>query len=176
MVVQLEDMATLELPGIESPKRGRGRPSTGKARSSAERMRDLRARQRTAIWGASDEAKDVPVVMTGLIEELRRAVVAGYDDVARNLSDRLVQMAKDNKRNNDNRTEEMKMIRVIHLQRGMNSDGSWFVIATRDDTSRFYCGSNRQTERGSKRMLSVRAKQFNLRVSGNEAASLNVCA
>lgn len=61
------------------------------------------------------------------------------------------------------------MIRVIHLQRGMHSDGTWFVLATREDASRFYCGDDRQTEVGSKRMLTKRAKQFNLKVFGNEA-------
>lgn len=62
------------------------------------------------------------------------------------------------------------MIRVIHIQCGMNSDGTWFVVATRENATRFYCGSTEQTESGSKIMLSIRAKQFNLKVSGNEAA------
>lgn len=30
------------------------------------------------------------------------------------------------------------MITIQHLQRGMNSNGTWFVLATRSDASRFY--------------------------------------
>ncbi|WP_157659152.1 hypothetical protein [Thauera butanivorans] len=101
MAKQLDDVATLELP-IEAPKRGRGRPSTGKARSSAERMRELRERQRTAVWGADEEARDIPVTVTGMIEQLRYAVANGYVAVARHLSDRLLKMAMENKlRNSD---------------------------------------------------------------------------
>lgn len=61
------------------------------------------------------------------------------------------------------------MIQVIHLQRGENPDGTYFVMATRGDASEFFCGDNRMTERGSKTMLSKRAKQFGLVVVGNEA-------
>lgn len=95
MAKQLGDVATLELP-IEQPKRSRGRPSMGKARSSAERMRELRARQRTAVWGAGEEAGDIPVTVTGMIEQLRYAVANGYVAVARDLSDRLVELAMEN--------------------------------------------------------------------------------
>lgn len=62
------------------------------------------------------------------------------------------------------------MIRVTHLQRGMNSNGTWFVMATRSDCSRFYCGDSEMTERGSKQMLTIRAKQFGLVVTGKEAS------
>lgn len=61
------------------------------------------------------------------------------------------------------------MVTVQHIQRGMNSDGTWFVLATKSDASREYFGNDRMTERGSKMMLSKRAKQFNLKVHGNEA-------
>lgn len=61
------------------------------------------------------------------------------------------------------------MIQVIHLQRGENPDGTWFIKATRADSSKFLCGEDRMTERGSKTMLAKRAKQFGLAVIGNEA-------
>lgn len=61
------------------------------------------------------------------------------------------------------------MIKVIHLQRGENPDRTYFVTATRSDASKFFCGDNRMTERGSKTMLTKRAKQFGLAVVGNEA-------
>lgn len=61
------------------------------------------------------------------------------------------------------------MIQVIHLQREENPDGTWFINATRSDSSKFLCGKDRMTERGSKLMLNKRAKQFKLVVIGNEA-------
>lgn len=44
MVKRIDDVKTMELPGVPV-KRPRGRPPTGEAKSSAERMAALRARK-----------------------------------------------------------------------------------------------------------------------------------
>lgn len=58
-------------------------------------------------------------------------------------------------------------MKPILIERGRNDRG-WFLKASYPDGDDIYFGTE-MTERGSKRMLTVRAKQFGLSVSGNIA-------
>lgn len=61
-----DDKHTLELPGLPTPNR-RGRPTTGKAKTSAQRMADLRARRKKE---AEHVAADLTTI-SGNLEAIR---------------------------------------------------------------------------------------------------------
>lgn len=63
---QLEDNKTLEL--IDPPKRGRGRPRSAESRTSAERMRDMRAR-RLLDDGLKEITIRLPVELIAALDE-----------------------------------------------------------------------------------------------------------
>lgn len=66
MAKQSEDLVTGELVGIPPPKKPRGRPSTGKAMSGAERMRRSRERR-----GLAPLVVDLPLDVLEGIEKYR---------------------------------------------------------------------------------------------------------
>lgn len=70
---QHEDQRTQELP---LPKRGRGRPATGKARTAAQRKQEQRSRDLTKVW---EENKLNNVTITGLLTMLGQCSKPGWD-------------------------------------------------------------------------------------------------
>ncbi|MBS0356643.1 MAG: hypothetical protein JSR83_22385 [Proteobacteria bacterium] len=73
-MIDANDKATADLIG-DAPKR-RGRPSTGKAKSSAERMRELRRRNGWAIGDDFDGLTN-----TGLYELLASVHAKGQENL-----------------------------------------------------------------------------------------------
>lgn len=92
------DTQTLEL--ISTPKK-RGRPSTGRAMSAAERKRRQRTRDSLAVTGAIYFSKSRVVdfdecTTTGLIEHLRIGVAEGRPVAVRAICAELVRRAEEN--------------------------------------------------------------------------------
>lgn len=92
MAKQIEDTKTPDMIG--EPKK-RGRPSTGKAMSGAERQRRLRERAKSAVWGDGDlMAALLHLPMSGLLEELGHAERAGSVEIVRRICDEIVSRTK----------------------------------------------------------------------------------
>ena len=91
MAKQPEDNKMLDM--LPAPKR-RGRPSTGKALSAAERKAAQRDRDRDRVFG-HDGLIQLSTT-TGLLEQLGVAVKDGCPHIAEAISDELIRRATQN--------------------------------------------------------------------------------
>lgn len=76
------------------PVKKRGRPSTGSARTAAERMRDKRDRDRIAINRARTATDYAQLSTPALLHALGEAVAAGIPKSARLIAATLVERSK----------------------------------------------------------------------------------
>ena len=84
-------MTNLELPGIPPAPRKRGRPSTGRAMSAAQR----KARQRTlAVQRIAGGVAMAEVPLTSLLEELQSCLKAQHGSLARKICAELTRRAE----------------------------------------------------------------------------------
>lgn len=73
---------------VEAPKRKRGRPATGQAKTAAQRKAEQRARDRQALGDRLDQAST-----RGLADELACAVAMGHVLSAKRFADELLRRA-----------------------------------------------------------------------------------
>lgn len=93
------DTVTADL--LPTPKK-RGRPATGNALSAAERKRRQRERDEARVWGSEAENDGKNVTVTGMIEQFAHAIAEGYPAIARDLAEKLIQIAETKKQDSRN--------------------------------------------------------------------------
>lgn len=89
MAKQIEDTKNPDMIG--EPKK-RGRPSTGKAMTSAERQQKRRRDAMRAVWATGSDLTTLST--TGLMEEFAGAVRGGYSSIAKALASELLRRAE----------------------------------------------------------------------------------
>lgn len=88
------DIHTPDLPGLPSEPKKRGRPSTGKALSPAERKRKQRRKERAAAWKDVDYVSKASVAQ--LVAELVVCVRDGFVELVEAINAELMKRAKVN--------------------------------------------------------------------------------
>lgn len=93
MVKQIDDSKTVDVYGL----RKRGRPSTGAAKSAAQRKREQRQRDELIIWGSQSERNGLDIEdasLDGLLEAARKCTSSGSTELLKVLCSELLRRSK----------------------------------------------------------------------------------